>query len=56
MANLCPILVCLTVHLFFMLEICYSVLLSVIEAFNPSGSAGTDIKSAGGRRETEEDS
>ena len=39
-----------------MLEICYSVLLSVIEAFDPPGSAGTDIKSAGGCRETEEDS
>lgn len=32
---------------FFMLQICYSVLLSVIEAFDSPGSAGTDIKSAG---------
>ena len=56
MANLWPISLCLTVHPFFMLQICYSVLLSVIEAFDSPGSAGTDIKSAGGCRETEENS
>ena len=56
MANLCPISLCLTVHLFFMLQICYSVLLSIIEAFDSPGSAGTDIKSASGCRETEENS
>ena len=51
---LCPIY--LTVNLFFVLEICYLVLLNIIEAFNPPGSTGTDIKSAGGCRETEKNS
>lgn len=31
-------------HLFFVLEICYLVQLTIIEAFNPPGSARTDIK------------
>lgn len=48
---LCPVY--LTVNLFSVLEICYLVLLNIIEAFNPPGSTGTDIKSAGGCRETE---
>lgn len=40
----------------FLLEIHHLVLLSITEAFDPLGSARTDIKSAGCCRETEKNS